>query len=163
MKKQSIKILSVVLVAILMFIQSCKKEIVTNNYYYNSVSTSQNSTNIFNFKDTIIVSQKPLPIEFSVAVNVLKNNNNEVGVNALLKSPLPPYGWNIKYTLYDKEEDKKISEHEYTRIQKSDITFKVLGFPTKKNGKEYKLKIETKPYGSRSIEKQNTFEFKIKN
>jgi hypothetical protein len=161
MKKQSIKILSVVLVAILIFAQSCKKQVITNNNYYNYVSTSQKSTNIFNFKDTIIVSQKPLPIEFSVAVNVLRNNNNEVGVNALLKSPLPPYGWNIKYTLYD--EEKKITEHEYTRIQKSDVTFKVLGFPTKKNGREYKLKIETKPYGSRSIEKQNTFEFKIKN
>jgi hypothetical protein len=161
MKKQSIKILSVVLVAILIFAQSCKKQVITNNNYYNYVSTSQKSTNIFNFKDTIIVSQKPLPIEFSVAVNVLRNNNNEVGVNALLKSPLPPYGWNIKYTLYD--EEKKITEHEYTRIQKSDVTFKVLGFPTKKDGKEYKLKIETKPYGSRSIEKQNTFEFKIKN
>jgi hypothetical protein len=149
--------------AMMILFSSCQKNETTNNYYSYFISKEKR---VVYFRDTVQLTPKDIaiPVEFKVDVQLINyvKESGEIGVKAKLLSKLPPYGWNIDYVLYD-DKKKPISAHLYQRIMKNEVQFKVLGFPNVKDRKEYTLKVQVKPYGSWSQEKDNTFEFEIKN
>lgn len=110
------------------------------------------------FKDTILDEGSQVTYDFKVDIDIDRETG---GITAKLITPMPKYGWNIEYSLFQGK--TPVSNHTYKRIKQNEVTFKVMAFPERKDGKEYTLEIISNSYGSRSRDQENKLILKFKN
>ena len=144
-------ILSLVLTLGMFFLSSCEKQESTP-------VSNELETKSIKIKDTILLDGVQQTYEFKIDVDF----NQETGeIEAKLISEMPIYGWDIGYSLY--KEGIPASKYTYRKIKKSDVKFKVMAFPSVKDGKEYSIEITSNSTGSRSKDPKNRILIKFKN
>lgn len=144
-------ILSSVLMLGMFFLSSCEKQEST------PISNELQNTSI-KFKDTISDAGTQVTYDFKVDVDF----NRETGeIVAKLISEMPKYGWDIGYSLFRGE--TPMSNHTYRKIKKNEVRFKVMAFPSVKDGKEYSIEITSNSTGSRTKDPKNSVFVKFKN